>query len=94
MREGSNRQGGGSVEVEILFPRDGWPPNWKEGAGNAGQLGSAPGAGEHLCPLARRLRRQALLAVNSVYGCKTSFCARQFSNSPIHSTFSDGQASA
>ena len=39
----------------------------------------------------RRFRRKAR---NSVYGCKTSFCARQFSNSPIHSTFSDGQVSA
>jgi hypothetical protein len=31
---------------------------------------------------------------DSVYGCKTSFCARQFSSSPTHSTFSDGHASA
>ena len=35
-----------------------------------------------------------LRAFHPVYGCKTSFCARQFSNSPTHSTFWDGQANA
>jgi hypothetical protein len=60
------------------------PDNWE----------APPALGSTYAPLARRLHRQALLAVNSVYGCKTSFCARQFSNSPTQSTFSDGQASA